>query len=975
MWLSQIFLWTHISLTLSPLLRPPPPSSALLRHPPHSSALLRHPPPSSALLRHPPPSSPLFRHLPPSLTLSVSVCACLPSSPSLPRLSATAACAQISEVTTVKNGSRRTLDGGSGAQYMPDMVAFYYDIPAFSARIVSIWDDYLMRTSVTPAASRTTIAMRASVAKLGGGEKAVPWVGLGRGEAPHAPQRPSVRWEAVVKQCRISAGWRGEEAAPWVGRVSAGWGGEEAAPWVGRVSAGWGGGEALGCFCQRCRCVGQVRRRCRSHVACLARTCLRASCSAVIASRDKGMIAKLATGFTPGPDDAIIDVTTVNPQWGDIVGEWHAVVLETTSHWRVVPDAPRLIFTNDDWQTLNGVDPYMAHARALKTIANFFEARRQAGKAFPVPFFMTAPPQHSAKKIGGSGVCGSPGRVLNDKEIEKMLRTNVQLSRYWPMQRAAFPGGSAVRRFDITLVSAYRPEAHCGIYSKKNNVRSSPSSSSRSSRSSHPYHSSHSCITRFSSFAMLPPVASPSARALNGERFRCANSCGLSLLAAARPASLVPARAALVSAVVRASARVRATAGQGSGPKGRSEGRKLSQAAGRWAEGFEAEERRGEGERWGAETQSQRQGEWRIAQGRKAGSKGSRQRVAGYADDVASEDRLRQEAGGAVDWLTRPSNGDAGAQSVRNGEWDTGRGRENGAADWGSGWDGDGEEQGVRGQHGGWGEGRGGAEGGRAGGVEGWMGDGNVERVRRVGAEGRCGDAGEGWEARWRAVECDAVTCHACNWHSHACSCTHALHCIPRRPTHGLLCPSSHSLPHALPPSLPLSLRLSLPHSLAQVVACMGSPLDWLQRFVLSMGGAVLLYNVNVFATIAAAMYFLWWPLWHAAACNSALRVRYKYAGVWQAQLLDVQVEQRGPLARWRLLIGDDSGTCIEMLVPIPSVPPPLRPNDRVVLLVLSDSPSLQRFRAVREVWLPRLKCWLAEEGAERVERRVLEGF
>ncbi|CAI5458334.1 unnamed protein product [Closterium sp. Yama58-4] len=259
----------------------------------------------------------------------------LPSSPLLrphPPPSARATGAQISEVTTVKNGSRRTLDGGSGARYMPPMVAFYYDIPAFGARIVSIWDDYLMRTSV-----------------------------------------------------------------------------------------------------------------------------------------DKGMIAKLATGFTPGPDDAIIDVETVNPQWGNIVGEWHAVVMETTSHWRVVPDAPRLIFTNDDWQTLNGVDPYMAHARALKTIANFFEARRQAGKAFPVPFFMTAPPQHSAKKIGGSGVCGSPGRVLNEKEIEKMLRTNVQLSRYWPMQRAAFPEGSAVRRFDITLVSAYRPEAHCGIYSKKNN--------------------------------------------------------------------------------------------------------------------------------------------------------------------------------------------------------------------------------------------------------------------------------------------------------------------------------------------------------------------------------------------------------------------------------------------------------------------------------------------------------------------------
>ncbi|GJP35143.1 hypothetical protein CLOM_g19657 [Closterium sp. NIES-68] len=239
---------------------------------------------------------------------------------------------QINAVTTVKNGSRRTLDGGSGAKYMPAMVAFYYDIPDYDARIVSIWDDYLMRTSV-----------------------------------------------------------------------------------------------------------------------------------------DKAMLSKLAIGFTPGPDDAIIDLETVNPQWGDVVGEWHAVVLETTTHWRVVPDAPRLIFTNDQWQTLNGVDPYMAHARALRSIANFFEARRKAGKALPVPFFMTAPPQHSAKKIGGSGVCGSKAPVLGEKDIEKMLRTNVQMSRYWPMQRAAFPSGSVVRRFDITMVSAYRPEAHCGIYSRKNN--------------------------------------------------------------------------------------------------------------------------------------------------------------------------------------------------------------------------------------------------------------------------------------------------------------------------------------------------------------------------------------------------------------------------------------------------------------------------------------------------------------------------
>ncbi|CAI5501163.1 unnamed protein product [Closterium sp. Naga37s-1] len=533
---------------------------------------------------------------------------------------------------------------------------------------------------------------------------------------------------------------------------------------------------------------------------------------------------------------------------------------------------------------------------------------------------------------------------------------------------------------------------------------------------------------------MLPPFSSSSPRALNGELLRCANSCGVSLLAA-RPTSRMPARAGPVSAAGLVSSRVRATVGEGSERGGRSEGRKLTSADGRRAEGFDAEERRREEGRWGSRTKPQRQGEWRrTEEGGKAGSKGSRQRFVGYADDVAAEDRLRQEAGGAVDWLTRPSNGDAGGHSARSGEWETGKGRGDGPADWESGWDGDGEEQGARGERGGWGEESGGAGMGRARGVQGWMGDGNVERVRRVGADGR--PRVEGWEAGWRTVEYgerwrggdedgrgstdgrmgtgmvsgDMSTRSQQQQQHRQQQQLRASKQLPQPsppqqqlqlqplsspssplatiPSPSPLAPVPHREPSPSPASSqrPLPSVLPLPPSAldsllpfagsgSQVVAFMGSPLDWLQRFVLSMGGAVLFYNVNVFATIAAAMYFLWWPLWRAAACNSSLRIRYKYAGVWQARLLDVQVEQRGPLARWRLLIGDDSGTCIEMLVPIPSPPPPLRPSDRVVLLVLSDSPSLRRFRAVREVWVPRLKCWLAEEGEERVERRVLEGL
>ena len=38
-----------------------------------------------------------------------------------------------------------------------------------------------------------------------------------------------------------------------------------------------------------------------------------------------------------------------------------------------------------------------------------------------------------------------------------------------------------------------------------------------------------------------------------------------------------------------------------------------------------------------------------------------------------------------------------------------------------------------------------------------------------------------------------------------------------------------------------------------------------------------------------------------------------------------------------------------------------LQPGDEVELLVVSDEPQLQRFRAVREAYLPELGLWISE--------------
>ncbi|CAI5959746.1 unnamed protein product [Closterium sp. NIES-64] len=173
------------------------------------------------------------------------------------------------------------------------------------------------------------------------------------------------------------------------------------------------------------------------------------------------MLAKVGGITDPNPADCLIDVATPNPQWARYLDEWDAVLLETTTHWRSLSKGPRMVYTNENWSKLS-LDQYQAHSQALTSVRTHFSNRKKLGKVLPVPFFMTAPPQHNAKKVGGNGVCGSPGRMLNAKEMGKLQRTNVQMKLFLPIQKKVFPPDSGVRRMDITTMSAFRPEAHIG---------------------------------------------------------------------------------------------------------------------------------------------------------------------------------------------------------------------------------------------------------------------------------------------------------------------------------------------------------------------------------------------------------------------------------------------------------------------------------------------------------------------------------
>ncbi|CAI5461713.1 unnamed protein product, partial [Closterium sp. Yama58-4] len=173
------------------------------------------------------------------------------------------------------------------------------------------------------------------------------------------------------------------------------------------------------------------------------------------------MLAKVGGITDPRSEDCLIDVMTPNPQWARYLDEWDAVLLETTTHWRALSNGPRMVYTNENWGKMS-LDQYQAHSQALTSVRTLFENRKKMGKVLPLPFFMTAPPQHNAKKVGGKGVCGSPGRLLNAKEMGKLQRTNVQMKLFLPIQKRVFTPSYTVRRMDITSMSAARPEAHIG---------------------------------------------------------------------------------------------------------------------------------------------------------------------------------------------------------------------------------------------------------------------------------------------------------------------------------------------------------------------------------------------------------------------------------------------------------------------------------------------------------------------------------
>ncbi|CAM6092710.1 unnamed protein product [Calypogeia fissa] len=162
-------------------------------------------------------------------------------------------------------------------------------------------------------------------------------------------------------------------------------------------------------------------------------------------------------------------------------------------------------------------------------------------------------------------------------------------------------------------------------------------------------------------------------------------------------------------------------------------------------------------------------------------------------------------------------------------------------------------------------------------------------------------------------------------------------------------------------------------------------------RVAVSLVACALVYNTSIELASLAGFYWAWAPILSTALPNLLLRLRYGYAGIWSAQVLDVKIlnppkfvpdEKQDLLGKFfnrlpvipstlQLEIGDGSPATFRMEVLLSEDMPEVQAGDRVNVMVVSDEPSLSRFKCLRDLYLPDRQAWLSEEPC--IEREPFE--
>ena len=166
----------------------------------------------------------------------------------------------------------------------------------------------------------------------------------------------------------------------------------------------------------------------------------------------------------------------------------------------------------------------------------------------------------------------------------------------------------------------------------------------------------------------------------------------------------------------------------------------------------------------------------------------------------------------------------------------------------------------------------------------------------------------------------------------------------------------------------------------AQATYFNGGAAQAVQRWGSSLALTVLLSKIAVLAA-GTLTWPLWWPWAQAASKNYSLRKQRGYAGLWRTEILEIELrgrprpqfgggggdDKKSSSARFstmrttRIVLGDPDGAQTEFVLPQDARYDLVQPGQPAELIVLSDSPSFESFKAVKDVYLPDCGLWLSE--------------
>lgn len=138
------------------------------------------------------------------------------------------------------------------------------------------------------------------------------------------------------------------------------------------------------------------------------------------------------------------------------------------------------------------------------------------------------------------------------------------------------------------------------------------------------------------------------------------------------------------------------------------------------------------------------------------------------------------------------------------------------------------------------------------------------------------------------------------------------------------------------------------------------------QRIAVSLLITLMASNSNAVVAAGALSYCFWGPILQSVARNLSVK-KFPYGAFWTAQVLEIGFARRRgrrgaqPTEMSRIRVGEPGAADVMVEVAYERAHDFVRVGDPAVLVVLSNSPTLQSFKAVRDVYLPFSRLWLVD--------------